>query len=154
MQCQTLKMSENLGTQIIRIEKREVVPDESWVYVWVRDDTNATVYVGATGVAPALRSWLHLNHEDPDIGRIAKQYPGVGGDLTEHFTVIAFPVDQTIDRQDVKRYLEGALSESSALDDHYIDAPPSGESFSADVERLGTTIASELLERIHRRIPG
>jgi drug/metabolite transporter superfamily protein YnfA len=147
-------MSDSCGAQVIHMENREVVANESWVYVWVRDETNAIVYVGATGVAPALRSWLHLNHEEPAVGRIAAKYPEVGGDLSEHFTVIAFLVDQTIDRQDVKRYLEGALSESSALDDHYIVAPPSGESFSADVERLGTTIASELLERIHRRIPG
>jgi hypothetical protein len=147
-------MSESRGTQIIHIEKREVVPNGSWVYVWVRDETHAIVYVGATGVEPALRSWLHLNHEDSDIGRIAKKYPRVGGDLSEHFTVIAFPVDQTIDRQDVKRYLEGALSESSALDDQYIGEPLSSNAFSTDVEILGTAIVSELLERIRRRSLG
>lgn len=147
-------MSDRRGAQIIHVENRQVVPNESWVYVWIRDETNAIVYVGATGVAPALRSWLHLNHEEPDVGRIAKRYQEVGGNPSERFTVIAFPVDQTIDRHRVKQYLESALCEASALDGQYVGEPPSGNTFSADVEQLGTTIASELVERIRRRSPG
>jgi hypothetical protein len=146
-------MSDSCGAQVIHMENREVVANESWVYVWVRDETNAIVYVGATGVAPALRSWLHLNQEEPAVGRIAAKYPEVGGDLSEHFTVIAFPVDQTIERHGVKQFLESALSEASALDVQYVGEPPSGNTFGADVEQLGTRIASELLERLHKRGP-
>jgi hypothetical protein len=146
-------MSDSCGAQVFHMENREVVPNESWVYVWVRDGTNAIVYVGATGVAPALRSWLHLNHEEPSVGRIAAKYPEVGGDLSEHFTVIAFPVDQTVERIDVKQFLETALSEASALDVQYVGEPPSGNTFGADVEQLGTRITSELMERLHKSGP-
>ena len=58
--------------------------------------------------------WLHLHHDDPEIGRVRTQRPdALSGDMV----VRAFQLDPGLDRQEVKRALlrlqEGALAEGT-----------------------------------------
>src|SRR4051812_44484179 len=39
------------------------------------DGERGVVYVGATGLHPAARAWLHLHDPDPEVGRAAALHP-------------------------------------------------------------------------------
>ena len=56
----------------LRVSGGELEP-EPWVYAWVARD--GVVYVGATALHPATRTWLHLHDEDPDVGRMRARFP-------------------------------------------------------------------------------
>ena len=57
---------------------------EAWVYAWT--GAEGVVYVGATGLHPATRTWLHLHDEDPNVGRMRARYPQLA---SEELDVIA-----------------------------------------------------------------
>lgn len=80
----------------------EFADEMSWIYVWMRADTGAIFYVGATPLPPAVRTWLHLHDEDPDIGRVRAQRPDA---LQGEVIVRAFELGPGFDRQEVKRAL-------------------------------------------------
>ena len=68
--------------QVLRVRGGELAGTGSWVYVWLRagERDHPVVYVGGTGLPPAVRTWLHLHDSDPDVGRLAARYPaGPGG---------------------------------------------------------------------------
>ena len=61
---------------VLRVRAGELEAQGSWIYAWLRVGAERpVVYVGATGLHPATRAWLHLHHEDPDVGRVAAAYP-------------------------------------------------------------------------------
>lgn len=89
-----------LGEQAFDVQEGELTDVSSWVYVWMRaEPPPRVVYVGATSLPPIARAWLHLNHDDPDIGRIRSQHPeALSGALKVH----AFRLNSALDRQAVK----------------------------------------------------
>ena len=113
---------------VVRVHDGEVVEDGNWVYTWIEADGHV-VYVGATGVEPATRVWLHLNDADPDVGRMAAHFDRLA---TAELEVLAMRVPEEISRADVRDVLgarladEGLLSDD-AITDHLqlvLDPPP------------------------------
>ena len=87
--------------RVVRVRDGELGADASWVYVWVGPG-GEVVYVGATSLPPAARTWLHLHHEDPSIGRVRAGHPEA---LDGEVVVRAFRLAPGLDRQEVKRAL-------------------------------------------------
>ena len=86
---------------LLRVRGGKLADTGSWVYVWVRAGTRErpVIYVGGTGLPPAVRTWLHLHDDDPDVGRLAARYSGLAH---EDLDVLAFPVPEHLARQLVK----------------------------------------------------
>ena len=45
------------------------LPPESWVYAVV-SATGRVLHVGSTALPLRTRVWLHLSHDDPEVGRL------------------------------------------------------------------------------------
>jgi len=112
-----------METLTIEVHEGAIDMRESWVYVWRSPSQEASpvIYVGSTAMPPMLRTWLHLNHEDPDVGRVGRGYPDIN---EESLTVQAFRLDDDIDRQTVKHALISALGRDGHLGPAYIRPPP------------------------------
>ena len=91
---------------ILSVHDGELAASGSWVYVWLRPDTREVLYVGSTGLPPVARTWLHLHHEDPDVGRVRAQHPEV---LSGEVAVYAWSLRADLDRHEVKDALRGLL---------------------------------------------
>jgi hypothetical protein len=91
----------------------------NWVYAWI-DEAGLVVYVGATGLDPRTRVWLHLHDPDPDVGRMAARFGRVSATRLD---VLAMTVSEEIFHADVRDALgarladEGLLAED-AITDH------------------------------------
>jgi hypothetical protein len=105
------------------------LPDENWVYTWFEED-GGVVYVGATGLDPATRVWLHLHDQDPEVGRMAARFERLAG--TE-LDVLAMRVPDEISRADVRDILgarladEGLLAEDAIVDHLQLVLEPPSE---------------------------
>ena len=102
-----------IDEQAIRVRDGELANGASWVYVWLQGAE--VVHVGATALPPAARTWLHLHHDDPKIGRVRAERPdALSGDVT----VRAFRLGPALDRHEVKEalitLLEGGTSSNEA----------------------------------------
>jgi hypothetical protein len=85
----------------------------SWVYAWIdRAGDAEVVYVGATGLHPATRAWLHLHDPDPDVGRIAARF---GREAVPPLDVLAMRVPEGIARADVRDALAARLADEGLL---------------------------------------
>jgi hypothetical protein len=113
---------------VVRVRDGELVDSGNWVYAWVDADGDV-VYVGATGLDPETRVWLHLHDPDPEIGRMGARFAEA---TTSPFDVLAMRVPEELSRADVRDVLgarladEGLLAEN-ALTDHpqlVLDAAP------------------------------
>ena len=110
--------------QRIEVSDGQLSNPGSWVYVWLRrGPSTEVVYVGATGLPPTVRTWLHLNHDEPAVGRVRSQHPeALAGDLTVH----AFRLRSSIDRPAVKHavlsLLDGDAGPYESLDHPVLDA--------------------------------
>ena len=94
----------------------------AWVYTWLRvGAARPVVYVGSTGVPPVVRTWLHLNDTDPDIGRVMARYPDAAH---EPLDVLAFPVLDSLSRPAVKSALVDQLEARSLLSERYAGDQP------------------------------
>jgi hypothetical protein len=91
---------------ILSVHDGELAASESWVYVWLRPGTREVLYVGSTGLPPVARTWLHLHHEDPDVGRVRAQHPGA---LSGEVAVYAWGIRADLDRHEVRDALRGLL---------------------------------------------
>lgn len=80
--------------------------DGSWVYVW-RTAEGEILHVGATGMPPRVRAWLHVNADDPDVGRLRAQHPQI---LDSPVDVLAFRLGSGPHRQQVKQALVAFLA--------------------------------------------
>jgi len=79
------------------------------VYAWTVDnDPAVVVHVGATGLPPVVRSWLHVHDDNPDIGRIRAQHPEL---LCGDVTIRAFQIRSDLDRRAVKNFVVAELTE-------------------------------------------
>ena len=91
----------------------------NWVFAWI-DEAGLVVYVGATGLDPRTRVWLHLHDPDPDVGRMAARF---GRLSATQLDVLALTVPEEMSRADVRDALgarladEGLLAED-AITDH------------------------------------
>lgn len=93
---------------VLSVRHGELAEARSWVYVWLRLETREVLYVGSTGMPPAARTWLHLHHEDPDVGRMRAHHPeALSGDVT----VYAYALRTDLDRHEVRDALRGLLQQ-------------------------------------------
>ncbi|MGN6412712.1 hypothetical protein [Flexivirga sp.] len=106
---------------------------DSWVYVWRLPDgpdPRANIlYVGTTGMPPALRSWLHLHAKDKELGRLRKRFPKIDSEAAD---VYAFPVPAGLERPAVKHALVHALADAGLLAPEYVGPPLEGASRASD----------------------
>ena len=79
---------------VLEVRLGELQGSGSWVYAWL--GAEGVVYVGATGLHPATRTWLHLTDEDPNVGRVRARYPGWDA---EELDVVALRLPDEEDRQ-------------------------------------------------------
>ena len=135
---------------MVRVREGEVVGDENWVYTWIKAD-GGVVYVGATGLDPGTRVWLHLHDPDPDVGRMAARFDRLAASQLE---VLAMRVPDEMSRADVRDVLgarladEGLLAED-AITDHLqlVLAPP------AEALELADRYVAHLRSYLEQRDP-
>ena len=103
----------------LRVRGGELVDAGSWVYVWVKAgrQPRPVVYVGATGLPPAVRTWLHLHDSDPDVGRVAARYRDLA---REDLDVLAFAVPDGLSRQLVKAALAREVEREGLMAEDYV----------------------------------
>ena len=83
---------------------------ENWVYAWL--EGGAVVYVGATGLSPAIRTWLHLHDADPDVGRMRARFERLA---EAELDVLAMRVPDEVSRADVRDAVGARLEEEGLL---------------------------------------
>lgn len=93
-------------TRVVAIRHGRVQPSGSWVYVWFDIETGDIACVGATAYEPALRAHLHLESDDPQLGRVRAT---VDRYAERDFDVLVFEVPADVDRGVAKRHLEARL---------------------------------------------
>jgi hypothetical protein len=97
---------------VVNVRDGEIADAGSWVYAWLECAADfAVVYVGATGLDPSTRMWLHLNDPDPDVGRMAARFERLA---TTELDVLAMRVPNEISRADVRDAI-GARLEADGL---------------------------------------
>jgi hypothetical protein len=99
------------GPEFLVLSVRDGEPEpESWVYAWL--ERGAVVYVGATGLAPATRTWLHLHDPDPEVGRMAARFDRLA---EAELDVLAMRVPAEVSRADVRDAVGARLGEEGLL---------------------------------------
>jgi hypothetical protein len=108
---------------LLRVRAGAIADAGSWVYVWCRvDGDRRVVYVGATGLHPATRTWLHLHDPDPAVGRVSALLPSAA---TDPLDVVAMRVPPEGSRPQTKAAVIARLGQEGLLSDDYVgDAPP------------------------------
>ena len=101
---------------VVRVRNGELAEVGNWVYAWV-DQTGLVVYVGATGLDPRTRVWLHLHDQDPDVGRMATRFERLA---ESELDVLAMSVPDEISRADVRDALGVRLADEGLLADDAI----------------------------------
>lgn len=99
-------------SRVVRVRRGRIEPAASWLYVWVDVADGAIAYVGATGLDPELRTFLHLTSEDPQLGRVRADVLDVDA---RDFDVLAFALPAGISRASAKRALVAHLLEVGHL---------------------------------------
>ena len=116
---------------VLRVRDGELESEGQWVYAWI--GPAGVVYVGATALHPATRTWLHLYHDDPEIGRMAARYP----ELAEvQLDVVAMQLDEGVDRQQVRHSAVRLLGERELLAPDHVCDPPLNTEQTGDTERF------------------
>jgi hypothetical protein len=114
---------------------------EPWVYAWLAP--HGVVYVGATALHPATRTWLHLHDEDPNIGRMRDRYSELTG---EELDVLALQLPPDVDRQQVRHGAVSLLAERGLLSERHVCDPP--------LPAEPTRQADELVAAVEERLRG
>jgi hypothetical protein len=130
-----------METVRVSIRDGEVHDAGSWLYIWVPTGRAEVLYVGGTGLPPALRTWLHLHHEDPAIARVAQRYPAAA---TKSLEIIAFRLPETVDRPSAKAELIRQLHDQELLAPEYVGDPLSRVDVPDQVRSLVRTMVSHL----------
>ena len=131
---------------VLRVRDAELADAGSWVYAWI-DEAALVVYVGATGLDPQTRVWLHLHHDDPEIGRMAARFSRWP---TSELDVLAMSVPEKVSRADVRDVLGARLAEEGlladdAMTDHLQLVLDPGEETIELVEHFVARLRSQLL---------
>jgi hypothetical protein len=103
----------------LRVRDGELESTGRWVYAWVAHD--GVVYVGATALHAETRTWLHLHHDDPQIGRMRARFASVGD---EELDVVALRLDEDVDRQRVRHGAVSLLEQRGLLSERHVCDPP------------------------------
>jgi len=114
---------------------------EPWVYAWLA--THGVVYVGATALHPATRTWLHLHDDDPNVGRMRERYSELTG---EELDVLALQLPPDVDRQQVRHGAVSLLAERGLLSERHVCDPP--------LPAEPTALADELVAAVEERLRG
>jgi hypothetical protein len=122
---------------VVRVHDGEL-GEENWVYTWI-DADGAVVYVGATGLDPRTRAWLHLHDPDPEVGRMSARFERLKGEPLE---VLAMRVPDELSRSEVRDVLGERLGEEGLL----------GEDAITDHLQLVLEAAPEALEVADRYV--
>lgn len=117
----------------LRVRGGQVEDAGSWLYVWVRADRGEVVHVGGTGLAPQVRTWLHLHHEDPAVGRVGARYPGA---TTEALDVHACRIPDGVDRSAARAELVARLDARGRLAAAYVGEAPGPVDSPDEVRRV------------------
>ena len=80
------------------------------MYAWL--ERGAVVYVGATGLAPATRTWLHVHDPDPEVGRMAARFERLA---EAELDVLAMRVPDEVSRADIRDAVGARLEEEGLL---------------------------------------
>lgn len=118
----------------------------NWVYAWV-DEAGLVVYVGATGLDPRTRVWLHLHDSDPDVGRMAARFERL---FDSALDVLAMSIPEEVSRADVRDALgarlgeEGLLAEDALTDHLQLPLDSSAETLEL-ADRFVARLRSQLL---------
>jgi hypothetical protein len=114
---------------------------EPWVYAWLAK--HGVVYVGATALHPATRTWLHLHDEDPNVGRMRERYSELAG---EELDVLALRLPPEVDRQQVRHSAVALFTERGLLSERHVCDPP--------LPAEPTALADELVAAVEERLRG
>lgn len=91
----------------VRVRDAEVESVGPWVYVWLRRGALPEVlHVGATTLDPHIRTWLHLHHDDPAVGRVRHAHEP---NRLDDVDVVAFRLTGGLDRAAVRDAVADAL---------------------------------------------
>ncbi len=112
---------------------------EPWVYAWLAE--HGVVYLGATALHPATRTWLHLHDEDPSVGRMRARYPELA---EEELDVLALQLPPEVDRQQVRHGAVALLAERGLLSDRHVCDQPLPAEPTAQAEELAAAIEERL----------
>jgi hypothetical protein len=112
---------------------------EPWVYAWLAE--HGVVYLGATALHPATRTWLHLHDEDPSLGRMRARYPELA---EEELDVLALQLPPEVDRQQVRHGAVALLAERGLLSDRHVCDQPLPVEPTAQAEELAAAIEERL----------
>jgi hypothetical protein len=124
----------------LRVRSGEL-ESEPWVYAWLAE--HGVVYVGATALHPATRTWLHLHNEDPDVGRMRERYSELA---EEEIDVLALRLPAEVDRQQVRHGAVALLAERGLLSDRHVCDPP----LLAEPTEQADELAAAIEERLRR----
>jgi len=124
---------------VLRVREGELQPDGAWVYAWVAED--GVVYVGATTLHPATRTWLHLHHEDPEVGRMRARYAALA---REELDVVALELPEGADRQQVRHAAVRIFSERRLLSGRHVCDPRPESAPNAETEHFVAAVAAHL----------
>lgn len=123
----------------LRVRRGEVESGGQWVYAWVAHD--GVVYVGATALHPETRTWLHLYHDDPGIGRMRARYAALA---EEELDVVALRLDESVDRQRVRHGTVRLLAARGLLSGRHVCDPPLEAEPTEEAEALVAAVAKRL----------
>jgi hypothetical protein len=123
----------------LQVRNGELESDGQWVYAWI--GRVGVVYVGATALHPATRTWLHLHHDDPEIGRMAARYPELAH---QELDVVALELAKDVDRQQVRHSAVRLLAGRGLLAPDHVCDPPLEAAATDDTERFVDTIAEHV----------
>jgi len=123
----------------LRVRNGELEGDGQWVYAWI--SRAGVVYVGATMLHPATRTWLHLHGDDPDVARVAARYQAW---RHEELDVVAVRLADSVDRQQVRHSAVRLLGERGLLAPDHVCDPPLEAVQSGDTERFVDTVAGHV----------
>ena len=124
---------------ILEVNGGELEPSGQWVYAWLARD--GVVYVGATALHPETRTWLHLHHDDPEVGRIRARFPDVAGERLE---VVALALAEAVDRQQVRQGAVSLLGERGLLSPRQVCDPPRDAAPHPETDRFVGDITKRL----------
>ena len=130
---------------VVHVRDGEPVDTGSWVYAWI-DGAGKVVYVGATGLDPQTRVWLHLHDPDPEVGRIAARFDRLS---SAELDVLAMSVPPEISRADVRDALGARLADERQLAD---DAITDHLQLVLAPAREALDLADRFLTRLHAHL--
>jgi len=124
---------------LLRVREGELEQGLQWVYAWLAHD--GVVYVGATTLHPETRTWLHLHHDDPQIGRMRARFERLAA---EELDVFAFELPDDVDRQQVRHGAVTELGARGLLSERQVCDPPPEVAHSPVTERFVAAIEERL----------